>query len=89
MMALLETFAAFSLASGVILTLLPEGSLRRTARLAIGLMMLLCWAKGLLSLLPDFPEAQGGSVLSANGSSRDSAAQHAVQVMQQQWEETP
>lgn len=42
------------------LSLLPEGGLRRTSALVLGLVITLCWADGLLSLLhlpalPDMP----------------------------------
>ncbi len=53
MLALLSGFAALSLLSGALLSLLPEGSLRRTASMAVGLMMLVYWAGGLQQLLQD------------------------------------
>ena len=51
MMRLLSGFAAFSLISGSLMTILPEGSVRRTASMAVGLLMLLYWADGLSDLL--------------------------------------
>lgn len=44
----------------MLLSLLPEGSLRRTSALVLGLIITLCWADSLLSLLslpalPDMP----------------------------------
>ena len=50
-MALLKTFATLALISGALLVLLPEGSLRRTAALVMGLLLTLCWARGLTDLL--------------------------------------
>ena len=47
-MALLKTFATLALISSALLVLLPEGSLRRTASLVMGLLLTLCWAQGLL-----------------------------------------
>ena len=41
MMDLLETFSALALISGLMNAVLPEGSLRRTAAMAAGLLMLL------------------------------------------------
>lgn len=64
----LHPFVALTLCCGLVLTLLPEGSLRRTAALVIGLMMTLCWADSILALLhlpplPDLP----ASVLTETG----------------------
>lgn len=47
-MELIRSFAALALACGAALLLLPEGSLRRTASLALGLMLALCWLQGLM-----------------------------------------
>ena len=55
-MALLKTFATLALISGALLVLLPEGSLRRTAALVMGLLMTLCWAEGLMAFLAWPPE---------------------------------
>jgi len=54
-MDLLRTFSTLALMASAILTLLPEGSLRKTAALALGLMITLCWAQGLIELM-HFPE---------------------------------
>lgn len=51
MIELLRTFAALALVSGVLMSLLPEGSIKRTAGMAVGLMMLLCWLEGLGGLI--------------------------------------
>ena len=50
MLKLLTTFAALSMAGTVMLTLLPEGGMKRTAGMAIGLLTLLCWTEGVASL---------------------------------------
>ena len=50
-MTLLKTFATLALISSALLMLLPEGSLRRTAALVMGLLLTLCWAQGLMALL--------------------------------------
>lgn len=54
----LHPFIALTLCCGIILTLLPEGSLRRTAALVLGLIMTLCWADSLSALFhwPALPE---------------------------------
>lgn len=67
-MALLKTFATLALISSALLVLLPEGSLRRTAALVMGLLLTLCWAQGLLGLIQlplggDMPD----TVLSSTG----------------------
>lgn len=49
-MTLLKTFATMALLSGALLMLLPEGSLRKTAALVMGLLLTLCWVEGLLAL---------------------------------------
>lgn len=51
----LHPFIALALCSGAVMTLLPQGSLRKTAALVIGLMMTLCWAECVASLL-DWPD---------------------------------
>lgn len=59
MFNLLYQFAALTLISGLLLTLLPEGGLRRTATMVVGLLTLLLWADGLAGVfasLPDLPE---------------------------------
>lgn len=70
MMRLLGGFAALSLISGALTALLPEGSLRRTAAMAIGLMMLIYWASGLEEMARSLPEAlllQPEAALSSTG----------------------
>lgn len=50
-MELLRPFITLSLCCGLVLTLLPEGGLRRTAALVMGLIVTLCWMDGVLQLL--------------------------------------
>lgn len=57
-MPMLKTFATLALISGALLALLPEGSLRRTAALVMGLLLTLCWAQGLMALF-HLPESGG------------------------------
>ena len=78
-MALLKTFATMALISGALLVLLPEGSLRRTAALVVGLMLTLCWAGGLMELarLPE-PGPLPGAVLTPTGTTLQTAAEEAA-----------
>lgn len=76
-MELLYAFAGLSLACGAALTLLPEGGLRKTCSLALGLMMTLMWVSGLGGYLrlPEKTDAPD-SVLtetSVGGASSDAA----------------
>ena len=51
MLTLLHRFAALTLTLAVPTWLLPEGSVRRTAMLAAGLIAALCFLEGVLGLL--------------------------------------
>lgn len=51
MMPLLIAFSALSMAGTVVLSLLKDGGMKRTAALAIGLLTLMCWAEGIAALL--------------------------------------
>ena len=51
MLRALVTFAALSMAGTVIMSLLPDGSLKRTAAMVLGLLSLLCWTEGIALLL--------------------------------------
>ena len=55
MFDLLNQFAALTLVSGLMLTLLPDGTLRRTASMVVGLLSLMLWVGGLRSLLTQTP----------------------------------
>lgn len=56
----LHPFIALSLCCSIVLTLLPQGSLRRTAALVLGLMLTICWAESLAGLFhfPAIPQAE-------------------------------
>ena len=90
MTALLRSFASLALVSGVIMSLLPEGSIKRTAAMTVGLLMLLCWLEGLQGLLP-LPEGTlpPYSPLSGTGMTLASASAAARESMQALWEATP
>ena len=55
----LHTFAALALSCGVVAVLLPEGGMRKTALLVMGLMMTLCWLESLTAHFqwPSLPQA--------------------------------
>ncbi|MBQ8554889.1 MAG: hypothetical protein IJ438_03345 [Clostridia bacterium] len=90
MMSLLHQFAALSLISGVMMTLLPDGSLRRTARMVVGLLMLLSWADGLADLMQiPVTAALPSTVLSPAGASVEEAQSAAAAALQAQWEVVP
>lgn len=90
MMELLTTFAALSLAAGAVLSLLPDGSLRRTASMVIGLLMLLCWADGIAQLL-QLPLAFSPpeTVLSPTSADLETSAEAAALLLQERWEGAP
>ena len=50
MMQTIATFAALSMAGTIVLSLLPEGGIKRTAAMAVGLVTLMCWAEGIAGL---------------------------------------
>lgn len=93
MMELLKRFAALALVSGVLLTLLPEGSLRRTASMTIGLLMLLCWAEGISSLLAEVSLLPAGalapSLLTQTGLDLTESAAAASDALQAMMEDSP
>lgn len=83
MMSLLKSFAALSLTAGLLMTLLPEGTMRRTAGMVVGLLMLLCWMDGVSQLLEtagfSLPEvAAPDTLLCPTGASLEQAAQEAA-----------
>lgn len=84
MMHLLTTFAALSMAGTVLLSLLPDGGMKRTAGLAVGLLTILCWAEGIAQLLEidleaDIPTA----VLSPTAVTLDETAIDALAALQE------
>lgn len=89
-MELLTTFAALSMAGTVILSLLPEGGIKRTASMAVGLLTLICWAEGIAALFgielsADMPE----SALVPTAITVQEAAAEAAVRLEFQWEGTP
>lgn len=91
MLHMLQSFATLSLLSGIMLTLLPEGSLRRTASMAVGLLMLTLWADGLTSLFTGwFAESPlPQTALTSTGTSLADAAEAAQDTILSIWEVEP
>ena len=84
MMPLLTTFAALSMAGTVLLSLLPEGGMKRTASLAVGLLTLLCWAEGVAGLLEiDLAADLPATVLTATAVTLEDASTGAVAALQE------
>lgn len=50
-MTLIFSFAGLCMCSAALAALLPEGSLRRAAMLAMGLLLMSMWAEGLSGML--------------------------------------
>ena len=69
MLQLMAGFAALSMISSLLTNLMPEGSLRHAASMAIGLVMLLFWAQGLQDIWADLPTLPRvpSTVLTASG----------------------
>lgn len=90
MMSLLHSFASLTLVSVLVLTLLPEGTLRRTASMAVGLLMLLLWAEGLPALfsLPDAAPSPA-SILAPTGADLEAQESSARAALHTLWEGTP
>lgn len=90
MMQSLMTFAALSMAGTVVMSLLPEGGLKRTAGMAVGLLTLLCWAEGVASLLGiDLSTEAPASILAPTAVSVEGAAAGAISALSGQWEAAP
>ena len=85
MMSTLLTFAALSMAGTVVLSLLPEGGIKRSAGMAMGLLTLMCWAQGIASLLHiDLAAAAPDTILSPTAITVESAAQDAAAALASQ-----
>ena len=85
MMGRLATFAALSMVGTVLLSLLPEGGIKRSAGMAMGLLTLMCWAQGIASLLHiDLAAAAPDTILSPTAITVESAAQDAAAALASQ-----
>lgn len=90
MMKTLTTFAALSMAGTVMLSLLPEGSLKRTAGMVIGLLTLMCWAEGVAGLLGiEMDVSVPPTVLTPTSISLRQAESAAAASLAAQWEASP
>lgn len=90
MLELLTTFAALSMAGTVVLSLLPEGGIKRTAGMAVGLLTLMCWAEGISALLGiDLSAEAPATVLAPTSLSMEDVAQEASAALAGQWEDAP
>lgn len=90
MLKMLTAFAALSLSGTVVLSLLPEGGLKRTAGMAIGLLTLLCWAEGVTSLLKiDLAFSLPATALTPTAYSMTDASVQAAAALAGQWEVSP
>lgn len=86
----LVTFAALSLSGTVLLSLLPEGSVKRTAGMAVGLVTLLCWAESIAALLGiSLSAAEPETVLVPTAVSIEEAAAAASAALADRWEAVP
>lgn len=90
MMKLLTTFAALSIVGTVILSLLPEGTVKRTAGMAIGLISLMCWAEGVAALLDiDLTTELPATVFAPTSVSIRTTAEDAAASLAARWEAAP
>lgn len=90
MLQALSTFAALSMAGTVILSLLAEGGVKRTAALVLSLLTLLCWAEGIATLFGlSFPVQDAPSALVPTAFSVESAADEAAASLSERWDATP
>lgn len=89
MMRLLTTFAALAMAGTVILSLLPEGGIKRTAGMAIGLLTLMCWAEGIASLLGlELAAKTPATALAPTAFSVQTAETESAAALTKLWEES-
>lgn len=90
MMQMLVTFAALSMAGTVVLSLLPEGGLKRTAGMAVGLLSLMCWAEGVAGLLGfDISIDAPASLLAPTSVCIEDTQHAAVSALADLWEVAP
>ena len=88
MLTLLHRFAALTLTLAVLTWLLPEGSVRRTAMLAAGLIAALCFLEGVQGLLqlPEAPAAPATVLTETSARAGDLSA--ALDVYERQAEQS-
>lgn len=90
MMQTLASFAALSMAGTVLLSLLPDGGLRRTAAMVIGLMTLMCWAEDILALFGQaLPVGTASGALTSTSLTLEHAEQDALSAVSARWEASP
>lgn len=90
MMQLLTTFAALAMAGTVILSLLPEGGIKRTAGMAVGMLTLMCWADGIAALLGiDLSAKTPATALVPTAVSVQVAEAEASATLSALWEDKP
>ena len=90
MMQLLSGFAALSMAGTVMLSLLPEGSLKRTAGMVIGLLTIMCWAESISACLGlELPALGTGQALLPTSIHIENAMEEACTILAAQWEVSP
>lgn len=90
MMRMLVTFAALSMAGTVVLSLLPESGLKRTAGMAVGLLSLMCWAEGIAGLLGfELSVTMPASLLAPTAVSIEEAESVATSTLSSLWEVAP
>ena len=89
MLNLLTTFAALSLAGTVVLSLLPEGGLKRTAGMAVGLLTMLCWMEGITALFGiEWSIETPSTILAPTTVSVETASVAAASCLSRVWEVT-
>lgn len=90
MLKALASFAALSMAGTVVLSLLSDGGLRRTASMVIGLLMLMCWAEDIFALFGHvLPAGTLGTALSPTAVTLNGTQQEAAAALSARWEAAP
>lgn len=90
MMGRLATFAALSMVGTVLLSLLPEGGIKRTAGMAVGLLTLMCWAEGIGALLGiELALSPPSTALVPTSVTVESASAQAAEALYSAGEDTP
>ena len=90
MLKALSTFAALSMAGSVILSLLPDGGVKRTAGMVLSLLTLLCWAEEIASLLGfSFDMNAPATALTPTTISVEGAYEAAAEILAERWDVAP